>query len=132
MIKGSGCANPVQPDPNLSLIHYPRGASSARVHLPWRGMKNARPSLFSCPANLLFGLMAFRDDLERRAQESVCGPELIFQVTDVGKMAEFGIVDVEDERRVIDPHLSAVIDLELPTGMRRCGMLILRFPQDAV
>jgi hypothetical protein len=76
----------------------------------------------------LFFLMSMRNDLDRRAQEAIRFPELIFQIAQIGKMEQLRVVDVQDKSRRIHSDLGTVVDLQLATGVGRGRVGILGIP----
>src|SRR5574339_132727 len=56
-----------------------------------------------------------RDNADRRPQKTVFRTDLIFQVPQIGKVHQLGIIDIDHERRRIGTDLGAVEHLQLPS-----------------
>jgi hypothetical protein len=96
----------------VTLIEPP----DADPHVRWceRGRLVTAPYSISI---LVVILVPVGNDLDRRPDETVCFPELVFHVAHVGKMEQFWIVDMKDKSGRIHPYLGPIIDFQLASGV---------------
>lgn len=77
---------------------------------------------------LFFFFVPMRNDLDGSPQKTIGFAELVFQVAQIGKMEQFRIVYMQDKGGRIHPDLRAIVDFQLPPGVRWSGMGILGIP----
>ena len=82
--------------------------------------------------SVFFAILITQKETDGNAFEAEVPSELVFEITLIGKMRQFLVVDEEHERGRLHGNLCAVIDAEMPALVLRCRNLSDSFREHLV